>query len=279
MPSCLRRLLPIVLLLGTLLVPPQVAAADFQVGVLPNISARIILANYLPFREFLERELKQPVAISTAPDFVTFHQRTVAGDYDLAITAANLGRLAELDHGLKVLAIYDPAIPGLLVMHRDRPVKDIAELKGRVLAFANPQSLVALRGLQWLREQGLVAGVDFRTAHARTEDSLAQLLSQDAPLAMMSMGEFRAIREEIRNSLQVFREFARVPGFLLLAGPRLAERDVETLRAALLRLMASDEGRRFASLAGVQQIRPPLPAELKSLDAFLDETRAQVRPR
>jgi phosphonate transport system substrate-binding protein len=279
MPSSLRTLLTLFLLLATLATPRQPAAAGFQVGVVPNVSARIILANYQPFREFLERELKQPVEISTATDFVTFHARTIAGDYDLAITAANLGRLAQVDHGFRVIGIYDPAIPALLVMHKERPVRDVTELKGRLLALANPQSLVALRGIQWLREQGLVAGVDFRTAPARTEDSLAQLLSQEAPLALMSMGEFRAIGNELRGSLQIFREFARVPGFILLAGPRMNAADVEVLRATLLRLMTSDEGRRFGSLAGVQQMRAPLDAELKSLDPFLEETRLQVRVR
>jgi phosphonate transport system substrate-binding protein len=203
-------------------VPARPHAQDFQIGVLPNVTARIILTNYRPLREYLAETLGRPVEVATAPDFREFHVRTMAGAYDLVVTAANLARVAQLDARLELIAGYDPPIPALLVMRKDARVAALDALRGKSLAVANPQSLVVLRGREWLAENGLVAERDYRLSWARTEDGLAQLLvSGEAPLAMMSAGEFRAIREEIRQTLEPYREFARVPNFFVLAGSRV----------------------------------------------------------
>lgn len=256
----------------------RATAQDFQIGVLPNVTARVILTNYRPMREFLAEELGRPVEIATAPDFREFHARTMASAYDLVVTAANLARVAQLDAQLELLAGYDPPIPALLVMRKDSRVGALDALRGKSLAVSNPQSLVVLRGREWLAENGLVAEKDYLLSWARTEDSLAQLLvSGEAPLAMMSMGEFRTIREEIRQTLEPYREFARVPNFFVLAGRRMPAAQAQALRAAVLRFPSTDRGREFLALTGVQGIRPVPEAEVAALDGIAAATRELLR--
>jgi phosphonate transport system substrate-binding protein len=250
------------------------SSPPFRIGVLPNVSARIILTQYQPMRQYFERVLGQAVEIQTAPDFKTYYQRTVAGEYDVAVIAANLGRLAEKDHTLAPIAIYDPPIPGLLVTTKSRPVKTVEELRGKKLAMANPQSLVVLRGLGYLKERGLEAGRDFATTVTANEDSLSQLLaSNEAPLAMMSMGEFRLLREAIRNELEIFAEFARVPGFLVMLGSKVPATTGDKIKAAFVDFGENAEGKAFFEATGFRAIRAPTAAELDSLDAFLADTR------
>jgi len=245
-----------------------------RIGVLPNVSARIILTQYQPVRQYFERVLGQPVEILTAPDFKTYYQRTVAGDYDIAVIAANLGRLAEQDHKLQPIAIYDPPIPGLLVMSKSNPVRSLEELRGKKLALANPQSLVALRGLSHLKEQGLEVGRDFVTSATANEDSLTQLLaSKEAPLAIMSMGEFRALRESVRAEVEIFAEFARVPGFLVMLGAKVPAALGDKVKAAYASFGDSAEGKAFFEISGFRAIRLPRAEELGSLDAFVADTR------
>ena len=258
--------------------PAEAQTQPLQVGVLPNVSTRVILANYQPFQKFFERELGRTVEIATAPNFKAFHQRAMAKEFDIAVTAANLGRLAELDAGLRPIAIYEPPIPGVMVMIKAKPVGDIASLKGRQIAMTNPQSLVALKGVRWLRDQGLEVGRDVAPIHARNEDSLAQLLnSGEAPLALMSMGEFRAIREDIRATLDIWREIVQVPGFLVLLDKPMAPADASAIERAFARFPSSDEGNQFFTLSGFRNIRPVAAAELQSLDDVVDETRRNLR--
>ena len=253
-------------------------AQSFQVGVLPNLSARVLLTNYRPLRDHLSAALGMPVEIVTAPDFRTFQARTVAGEYDLVVTAANLGRIAQLDAGLTLIAGFDPPIPALLVTLKATPAPSIEALRGKALAVSNPQSMLVLIGKNWLRQRGLVAGADYEVVWTRNEDSLAQVLtSGSAPLAMMSAGELRAIRPEIAERLSVMDEFAKLPNFLLLQGRAMPADRAAALKAALMAFPATDLGREFATLTGVRAIRPVPERDLETIDSITAETREQLR--
>jgi phosphonate transport system substrate-binding protein len=266
------------LLLGVLM-RPAFAQQATTIGVLPNVSARVILANYQPVRAYFERELKGPVEIATAPDFRGFHERTLKGEYDIVITAANLGRVAQVDGKWEAVAIYDPPIPGLLVSAAESKDGPVAGLRGKNLALANPQSLVALRGLQWLQEQGLQNGRDYKTTQAQNDDSLgAMIRSGEAPFAIMSMGEFRAIAEPVRNTLAIAREFAQVPGFWVMLNPKFSTEERRRLKALVLRLPSAEEGAAFFKLSGFKNIRDLPMGEQTALDAFVAATRAGLAP-
>ncbi|MCM0021702.1 MAG: phosphate/phosphite/phosphonate ABC transporter substrate-binding protein, partial [Tagaea sp.] len=63
-------------LLASGLAAPSLARAQarpLQVGVVPNVNARLILTNYQPFRDQLQRGLNRPVEIATAMDFRAFY--------------------------------------------------------------------------------------------------------------------------------------------------------------------------------------------------------------
>lgn len=250
-------------------------SAALRLGVLPNLSARVIFAQYQPVRSYLEAELAQPVEVQTAADFKAFHARTRAGDYDLVVTAANLARLAQVDHQWVPLAMYEPPIPGVLVRAKGVSPGGPAALKGKKLALANPQSLVALRGLQWLSGQGLQVDRDFKIVRAGNDDSLGTLIrTGEAPMAMMSMGEFRAIGEEMRKTLKIVTEFAKVPGFWVMANPKLGAAEQQRVKALILQFPQTDDGKKFSSLSGVATIRDITAAEQIPLDDFAAQTRA-----
>lgn len=275
-----RRLLGSLALGGALPMTPLATAqtTPLQLGVLPHVSARVLLTNYQPLRTHLEAALGRAVEVVTASNFKDFHERSTAGSYDVAITAANLGRVAHADGRLSTVAIFEPRIPGLFVMHKERPLKQIEELRGKAVAVANPRSLVVLKGLGWLKERKLIVGQDFKLEHAANEDSLGQLLrSGEAPFAMMSMGEFRAIAAELRERLEVFTEFAKVPGFFVQLKTMLPAGEADRLRAALFGFSASDAGRQFAATTGTQQIRAIQDADIRELDDVVEETRLALR--
>jgi phosphonate transport system substrate-binding protein len=255
--------------------PTAAPTATFTIGVVPNVSARVILTNYQPMRDYFARTLKANVEIATAADFVSFHAASQRGDYQLVITPANLGRVAQLDANLTAVASYEPPIPGLLVAGATNTNDAVDQLMGKSLALANPQSLLALTGLRWLREQGLVDGRDYTIVRAGNDDSLGTLIrTGDAPLAMMSMGEFKAISEAARKNLRIVREFAKLPSFLVMTHPNLSVELQQQIKTLVLQFPQSEEGKKFFALSGVANIRAIVPAELAALDGFVAQTRA-----
>ena len=253
------------------------APGAFQLAVMPNVSARIILTNYRPMREYLADRLGRAVEIVTAADLREFYMRTLAGAYDLVFIAANLARVAELDARFELLGGFEPPIPALFVSRRQAPVDSLEALRGKALALANPQSLVALMAKSTLAAGGLRAETDYRAIWARNEDSLGQLLSSgEAPLAAMSMGEFRALREDLREAL-AFREFLKVPNFFALAGKPMAPDASARLRALLYAFSDTELGREFQTLSGVQRIRAVPQGDLDAVAPALADTRAALR--
>ena len=251
------------------------AARPLEIGILPNISARVLLALYQPLREYLERVTNRPVQVSTAPNWTTFHQRTLGLEYDIIVTAANLARVAQLDRGYVPLLTYAPNIKGLVAFANNRPIKSVAELKGQTLVLSNPQSLVTLRGMQWLAENGLQRDKDFKTLNTPTDDSVGSVVARgDAIAAMASGGEYRAIPDAIKAQLQVLTTFAEVPGFVVLASPKLPAAEARALKEHLNRFAAqSDEGKAFFAASGFTGMHEPAAGMMESMDAYVEATR------
>jgi phosphonate transport system substrate-binding protein len=277
-----RRLRRLCLALPALALYPAVGRAQapkpsaaFEVGVLPNLNARLLMAQYQPLRDFLQRELGRPVQVSTAPGWSAFHQRVVARDYDLLVTAAHMGRLAQLEGGYRPLLSVTPDIKGLVITAPARPLRQIGDLRGQVLALSNPQSLVTLRGMRWLQEQGLHRGRDFQTIATPTDDSVGNVvLRGDALAAMCSGGEFKAIPDAVRSQLAIVTPFTEVPGFLYLVSPAASAAQAQALKELLLRFSQhADEGRAYFAATGFTSLRE-LPAGLmEALDPYVEPTR------
>ena len=249
--------------------------APLEIGVLPNISARVLLTQYQPLRGYLEREMHRQVQVSTAPDWTTFHRRTAALEYDIVVTAAHVARLEQVEHGYVPLLAISPNIKGLIVSAKTRPLANIAALQGQTLVLSNPQSLVTFRGIQWLAENGLRAGTDFKTINTPTDDSVGNVVARgDAVAAMLSGGEYRTIPEAIQSQLQLLTAFAEVPGFIVLANPRMAAADRQAIKETLQRFASgTDEGKTFFQLTGFVALREPEPGLMEGMDAYLAQTR------
>lgn len=247
--------------------------APLELGVVPHLSTRTLLALYRPLREHLQLQLRRDVQLSTAAGWTAFHQRTMSLGVDAVVTAAHLARLAQVDGGWLPQATFMPPMAGLLVAARARPLRQLADLRGATLGLANAQSLVALRGLQWLAGQGLKAGVDFQLASAAHDDSMAALLLRgDCAAALMSGGELKIVPDEQRARLQP-QQLLEVPGFLATASPRLPAAETAMLQQAWLSLPATEPGRAFLSATGFVGAEPATPALMSSLDGVLPDTR------
>jgi phosphonate transport system substrate-binding protein len=249
--------------------------APLEIGVLPNISARVLLGQYQPMREYLAREMSRPVQVSTAPSWTAFHQRTLALEYDVVVTAANLARVAQLDRGYAPLLSYAPTIKGMVVCASGKPIKTVAELRGQTLALSNPQSLLTLRGMQWLAENGLRRDTDFTTLNTPTDDSVGSVVVRgDAIAAMLSGGEYRAIPDAIKAQLQVLTTFAEVAGFVVLANPKLSAAQARAIKDHLQNFATgSDEGKAFFASSGFTGMREPAAGLMESMDPYVESTR------
>ena len=259
------------------MVPPVPVAADaaLVVGVLPNIAASALIPQYDMLRRYLERVGGHKVRVVVPANFKAFFDGAMNGDFDLAVSAPHLARVLQLERNLVPLVIYEPRINALLIAPADSAFAGPRDLRERAVAYANPQSLVAMYGQQWLRQQNLEAGKDFEVKAARTDLGVGRmLLSGDVAAAIMSNGEFRALPPEESSRLKVVEVFARIPNFIVLAHPRLEQARIAKLRTQFKAFLADPEdGLPFAKATGFSGMIDADDVLLRELDPYVAQTR------
>lgn len=248
---------------------------SLEFGVLPHLSARMLMEQYRPLREFLEQKLEKPVYLVTAPNFKSFFDRTKAGDYDIVLTAPHFVGLAQADADYRPLLVLYPEIQGLIIAKKDGPMKTLDDLRGNTLALPNPKSLVAKKGLDWLAKNGLVINQDFEILASANQDSVGDsIIHGDCIAAMLSNGEFRSIPESIRQHIGIFDVFVEIPGFTIMVNARLTDQQINRIESLILDFAAnSPSSQSFFKAINFAGIRKITSEDLDVLHSFDDLTR------
>jgi phosphonate transport system substrate-binding protein len=258
----------------------QPQADTLVVGILPFIGANALMGQYEGMKAYLERLGPQKVRIVLPASFKAFYDGLMSGAFDMAVSAPHFARVAQIDGRMQPMVMYEPRINAQFVAPSDSNLMLPRDIRGKAVAFANPSSLVAMYGQQWLRQKDLEAGKDYELRAARTDMGVGRmLLSADAVAAVMSNGEFRALPAEESSRLKIVEVVARIPNFVLMAHPRLGAERTAKLKSQLLMFLADkDDGAAFAKATGVSGIVDADEALMRELDPFVAQTRRVMSP-
>ena len=251
-------------------------AKPLVLGIVPNLGPRSMLAVYQPLRMKLEVFLSRPVALFTAPDFFKFYNRTLAGEYDVALMPAHLGRLAQIEGGLTPIVKFLPAQFGLVVVRKDSVIQSPADLRGKRIALVDRIALVTLRGEDWLASEG--GAIEPRNRPARHyvyhNAAVEAVLNSHADAAIVSSGPFNTMPKEMREQVRILTNMGEMPANIFMAHPRLRVDEIAELRRVLL-----DFARQPGELTGFFQryrynnIAAVEPSELRALDRYAKRAR------
>ncbi len=133
---------------------PGVVRADWhkqfkevKIGILSGENEKDRLKRYEKFAEYMTRALKVPVKIFTASSYEGVMQAMAANQIEFAFygSSSYAGAWKEMDGKVIPLltSITDNGSTGyysVVVVRSDSPYKSVKDLKGKVLAFADPNS-------------------------------------------------------------------------------------------------------------------------------------------
>lgn len=249
-------------------------------GVLPNIAPSALMAQYESVKAHFEKRANQKIDIVLPANFKAFFEAMLRGEYDVAVSAPHFARVAQIDAGMVPLAMYEPRIAAQFVVPVGSTVSGPADVAGKTVALANPTSLVAMYGQQWLRKSNLEPGKDYNVSAARSDMGVGrQLPAGDAAAAIMSNGEYRALPPDESSRLRIVDVFARIPNFIVLGHPRLGAARLAQLKREWLALFGDkDEGAAFAKATGFSGMVEVDEATLRELDAYAAITRRAMNP-
>jgi phosphonate transport system substrate-binding protein len=251
---------------------PALAASETDeliFGIYPYLSSSQTVAQYSPLGDHLAKALGRPVSLRSAPDFEQFIARCRKGEYDIIFTAPHLGRLAEQRDGYHALAQTGYAIVVVLLTRTDGPIHKLTDLQGRSLAVGSKLSMSYQMIDRALTEQGLSIGRDVRfVSTANFSNVLEALVRKEADAGATGTLLWDNAPPEKHNVLREIWRSQTVPGFLLLAHPRIGAAALKRLDQALVDFNGTPAGKTYFEKTQQIDFRPVSAATMKSIDPY-----------
>lgn len=247
----------------SLLLLPTAGAADtaapLQIGVMPYLPAEQLMRGHQPLRRFCEETFRRPAVISTAPDFPTFQQRTLAGEYDLIVTGPPLAWQAQKEGKTALIAVADRPLRMVVVVAKNSRIRALAELRGGTLAVIAPPSFAPQIAVDMLRQHGLKPGTDVEMRYDKTPfNSVKSVALGEVTAAAYPTVSLPSLPRELLDEVRVLDESQNFPSvtFSVRRAPGLPS--PEEMQKALLHFARdTDAGRAFVAEFGHDGLSPP----------------------
>ena len=273
--------LVLVLVLGFVIAPPASAAEDvpLRFGVFPRSSPEIMVRNYSPLARALSASLGRRVVIETDRNFASFMQRVYAREFDLVYL--NQAQYVKAHHsaGYRCIAklCESPActISALIVTRDDSGLNKISDLRGRTIAFGDPEAIVShVLAKSILRAAGL-APRDYQQIFTRNPPN-ALLAVYNGTAQAAGIGSSLLQRPEILRAIDVKRlrvlaASQPIPQLPIAVRGDLDARLVRRILATLLELPGKPEGMEILARAGALRFETADNAEYAMVTRLMAE--------
>ena len=238
-------------------------------GVFPYVTPVQLVAFHTPLKDYLAKQLNRPVTLVTAPDFVSFVDRTRDGQYDIVITAPHLGRLAETRDRFQRIAQTQHVVQGIFLARKDSDIRSMDDLKGKSVMMAQKVSIIYQMAENLMREKGLVPGQNIKIIETRTHNNAMYApLRSEADASVTGTLLFRVLQDEQKEQLRVIGATEEAPGFTVMAHPRMPAQDVEAIRKLLVGFHRLPESKAYFETTGFQKFLPDDDRAMKRLDPY-----------
>lgn len=260
-----RVLLAILPALAVLVSPAARAAEPLRFGVVPQQSASELARMWTPFMAYLAERTGIAVRFETARDIPTFEARLVGGEYDLAY--ANPRSYIQAHASPARLVAFakeaDTVLTGIIVVHRDSPLRALGELEGQTVAFPAETAFAATI----IPREALAAfGVRITPRFVSSHESVYRVVAKRMHVAGGGVERTLAtLPPDVRAQLRVLW---RSPGFTphaFAAHARVSKEQVDRLREAMVAMKDDERGQAVLASLGLNPLER---AEDRDYDAM-----------
>ncbi len=228
----------------------------FTFGVVPQFTPRQIAEKWIPVLKELEKRTGYEFELQGSTTIPDFEKKFMAGRFDFAYMNPYHSLVALEEAGYQPL-IRDGSkrLFGVLVVHKDSPVKSLSDLEGETIGFPAPNALGAsLMTRAVLKDQD----VNFDTKYLQTHSSVYLNVATGRVAAGGGvMRTFNSQPAEIRDRLKIIYRTVKVSPHPVTAHPDVSVNDVALVRQAFLDMANSEEGR---AILGRVPIKEPVDA-------------------
>ena len=263
-----------VLLLAVALALTNAAiAGHYTVGVVPQFSARTLLSIWSPILQELERRTGHTFELRGSPGIAEFEGQCMAGEFDFAyMNPYHFIRASSARGYLPLVRDTAKNLRGILVVRKDAPIDDVAQLHGRAIAFPSPNALGASLMMRALLAREF--RLDFEPQYVESHDSVYLNVVIGRTEAGGGVGRTLAQQPpEVREQLRVLYTTPAVASHPFTAHPRVPEAVRRQVQDALIAMGESGPGREMLAkiplgTAGAATDEDYAPLRAMGLEAF-----------
>ncbi|HSV68864.1 MAG TPA: PhnD/SsuA/transferrin family substrate-binding protein [Methylibium sp.] len=244
--SCARHwLAALALALGMAAAQASELVLAVNEGVTYRVPQEQIVAKYTAIAADLGKLLKRNVVVQPVGDYPTLRAGLAAKRYDLALVhPAHLSIVALRDSGYTLVAVTQgfQTYSANFLVRADAPYKGLAELKGLRLGAPDEDSITSWMVRATLRDA--LGGADqVRYVYTRYQDAVPFFVENHLTPAGATASS-AVIKAWTEKGGKVLFKSKPVPIKHVIAGPALSADEVRTVRAYLLALADTDDGRK-----------------------------------
>jgi len=262
-----------------LLIPSLLQAAPqsekLTLGVFPYLSPNQMVEQLTPLVKRMEEALGRKITMVSAPDFMSYVERTSRGEYDLVLTAPHMGRLAQQRDGWQLVVMSGQQTATVILVRRDSGIQTLEDLRGKRMAVGNWRSVTYLLAEEALAHKGLVLGKDVQVVETATFSNVVQsvfLREVDAGATPTLLWDtWIHVNDEQHKQLhEIFRaKKPAPPSFLVMVPPKTDPAVILRLRESLLSFNATPEGKEFMRKSQYESFLPPDQAAMERIDPYV----------
>lgn len=249
---------------------PEVDAYRF--GVFPYLSAVRLEAIYAPVSAELSRALGHDVHFRTSSHFKRFFAKLEQQHYDIALIQPFWYPPAVDRFGYLPLVRMEEPFASLIMVPDESPLREVADLKGKIIA--TPPAFVPVvhmaRGA--LRKAGLVPGRDVQLQAFNSVDACFQRVLIGAASACVAPPFAPAVIEDKMNvRLRILLKTPSIPSLSVVVHSRLPPEERERLKNILLSWSHNESGRALLKTMKTQAFVPAVDSEYDVVRTFIRE--------
>jgi phosphonate transport system substrate-binding protein len=241
------------------------AETTYKFGVVPQFEPRKLAAIWNPILAALEQRTGFRLVMAGPARIPDFESEFENGRYDFAYMNPYHSMVATRTQKYVALVRDGEAkLFGILVAKRSGPIKSIADLNGKTIAFPAPNALGAslLMRADLEREHK----IRFTPMWAQTHSSVyLNVALGRADAAGGVMATFKQQPKSVQDKLHILYETRRIAPHPVMAHPRVPAADQEKLRQAFIDLGNTPEGAAMLAQVPMRKVVTAAPADYREI--------------
>jgi ABC-type phosphate/phosphonate transport system substrate-binding protein len=211
---------------------------------------------YKPLADYLAKILKRPVLLESASDLKNLTKSLDSAHYGLLLVRpSHISAKAMRDQKYVLVAAAKGDAIAQFIVHKDSPLKQSADLKGKSIVMPDNMAYPTWIGLAMLRDIGIGRGqADIR--NFRSQEAVGYAVEQKLSDVGVVISYSKVAKDWAGKGHRVLWESKKLPYWSVIGSPKLAPEEMSRIREALIKLDQGDEGQKILKGIGVKGFVP-----------------------